>query len=141
MIPKHQQQALSSAYREACNNYLSAFADKHGFDMVDCTWVADEPGGVAIIGDYYAHMADIVTDIDKDAPVNAWLAWYDYALECGDLGMPNVCNYQSWLKGCPRYSKEKLEEISSLKRQAERARKLLEITIRNSEPSLPVHSF
>lgn len=141
MIPKHQQQALSSAYREACNNYLSAFADKHGFDMVDCAWVSDEPGGVAIIGDYYSNMADIVTDIDKNAPVKEWFAWYNYTLECNDLGMPNVCNYQSWLRGCPRYSEEKLEEIRSLKRKLEMSRKILEIAIRDSETTIPANPF
>ena len=132
MIPKHQQKALQAAYADACNNYLAAFADKHGFDMHDCAWVADEPGEVALIGDYYADMATITTDINENAPEKEWLAWYDYSSECAELNLPDKCNFHSWIHGCPRYSEEKLEYLRSLKRKAEMTEKIFQMAIRDA---------
>ena len=45
-------------------------------------------------------MVTIRIDIDRDAPVDEWIEWYDYTLRLGMLDAPYP-NYDSWLRGCP----------------------------------------
>lgn len=119
-MEEKKRKTLRSVYNSACNNYLEAFAKKHGFDMSDCGWVADDPGGVATLGDYYTDMATIITDIDMNAAEEEWLKWYDYSAECHELNLP-VCNFNSWLMGCPRHSKETIERLHTLRKEVQDA--------------------
>lgn len=122
--------SLQSDYRQACDAYLAAFVEKHEFSMHDCAWVADQPGGIASIGDYFVNMQEIITDIDTDAPADEWFAYYDYSMECHDLGL-TCCNYQSWLKNCPTYSPETMERLRQLKRNVSEAEEILRKEIIN----------
>lgn len=124
--------SLQSAYRKACDDYLAAFAEKHEFSKYDCSWVADQPGGIASIGDYFVNMQDIITDIDTDAHPDEWLAYYDYSLDCHGLGL-TCCNYQSWLRGCPTYSPETLERLRKLQRDVSDAEATLRKAIKEAE--------
>lgn len=132
--------SLQSSYRQACDAYLAAFAEKHEYSMHDCSWIADEPGGTAIIGDYVVSMQEIITDIDTDAPADEWLAYYDYSLECTDLGL-TCCNYKSWLKDCPTYSPEKLEELRALKRNISEAEAIFRQAIKEAETTIDRNPF
>ena len=124
--------SLQSDYRQACDAYLAAFVKKHEFPMHDCSWVADEPGGIASIGDYFVNMQDIITDIDTDAHPDEWFAYYDYSMECHGFGL-TCCNYQSWLKGCPTYSPETLERLRKLQRDVSDAEATLRKAIKEAE--------
>lgn len=124
--------SLQSAYRKACDDYLAAFAEKHEFAMHDCSWVADEPGGTALIGDYCASMTEIIADIDCDAPVDEWIAYYDYSIECADLGLP-YCSYRNWLRNCPTYSPEKLAELRALKHNVEEAGEIFRKAVKEAK--------
>ena len=124
--------SLQSDYRQACDAYLAAFVKKHEFPMHDCSWVADEPGGIASIGDYFVNMQEIITDIDTDARPDEWFAYYDYSMECHSLGL-TCCNYQSWLKGCPTYSPETLERLRKLQRDVSDAEATLRNAIKEAE--------
>ena len=124
-MDEKKKKTLQSVYKTACDNYLEAFAEKHGFDPSDCEWVANQPGGVAMVGDYYVDMQTILTDIDKDAPEEAWLGWYDYQLEVQMLELPKQCNFRSWIHGCPRYSEETLARFRALHNEVERAKRRL----------------
>lgn len=124
--------SLQSDYRQACDAYLAAFAEKHEFSKYDCAWVADQPGGIASIGDYFVNMQEIITDIDTDTPADKWLAYYDYSLECHDLGL-TCCNYQSWLRGCPTHSPETLERLRKLQRDVSDAEATLRNAIKEAE--------
>ena len=122
-------------YNTACNNYLEAFAEKHGFDMSDCGWIADDPGGVATIGDYFADMSTITADIDMNAHEEEWIRWYDYCLVCNELELP-VCNFNSWLMGCPRHSKETIDRLRALRKNVTDAEKLLRQAIEEEKNRL-----
>lgn len=127
---KIDKEKLRRDYTQACNAYLHAFADKHEMDREDCRWVAEEPGGIAEIGDYYVGMDVITTDIEMDAPEEEFLKWYDYSLRCDELGLPDKCNYSSWLRGCPRYSDEAFERIAALRKIVEESGERLKRAIR-----------
>lgn len=124
--------SLQSDYRQACDAYLAAFVKKHEFSMHDCSWVADQPGGIASIGDYFVNMQDIITDIDTDVHPDEWLAYYDYSMECHGLGL-TCCNYQSWLKGCPTHSPETLERLRKLQRDVSDAEATLRKAIKEAK--------
>lgn len=131
-----QREELRQAYSDACNNYLKAWCEKHDLPMEDDPWVAQEPGGIALIGDYFVDMQTILTDIDMDAPEEEWWNWYDYSLETSEVGLPDKCNFKSWLMGCPRYSEEALERIAELRKSVNKAQDILERAIKEEVDKL-----
>lgn len=135
-MSKQERKALRASYDDACNQYLAAFAAKHGIDRSDCDWVGDEPGGVAMIGDWFASMEVITLDIDRDAPEGEFLKWYDYGLRCDELELPDKCNYRSWLQGCPRYSEEAFERIAALRKTLQEAGERMQRAIREEADAL-----
>ena len=135
-MENEERKQLKEAYRKACDAYLMAFADKHGFVYEDCDWVGGDPGGCASAGDYFVDMQTIVADIDMDAPEDQWIQWYDYTLECLELGLPSKCNFESWLRGCPRYSERTFNRMRSLRKNVENAKALLEKAIEEEKQNL-----
>ena len=123
-----KRKTLQTMYRNACNNYLEAFAKKHDFDVRDCDWVGNEPGGIATVGDYYVDMQTIIHDIDSDAPEEEFVKWYDYQMSCAEAELTS-CNFQSWLRGCPRHPDETFERLSRLRKEVEDARQRLVLAV------------
>ena len=133
-ISEHIRKVALNDYTVACNQLLRLFCDKHEYDYDPMGWVAGEPGTIASIGDYFVDMATIIADIKMEAPEDEFLKWYDYTLELGTIN-PTIPtpNYESWLRGCPRYSEE---HIASLRRSAQRveeAKQALEELIRETK--------
>ena len=118
---------LKERYTNICNEYLQRFCIKQGYHYEpDEAWIAGDAGDCATIGDYVFGFNEIRYDIDNDVPKGKIIAWYDYVLEIHTLGLPNTINYPSYCKGAPLpYSKEKIEEIRTLKKQVEQAEKTL----------------
>ena len=113
------KEKLKKDYENACNAYLKAFCEKHefyGLDNPETFWIGDEPGGIANCGDLTFDMATIVTDIDKDAPEEELLKWYDYCMDASDFKLP-IPNFHSWLHGCPRLNHSELDELRKSKRK------------------------
>lgn len=120
---KLTREELRLNYKEACNAYLRAFCEKHGYDYEPDTWVANDPGGIAEIADMFVSMADIITDIDRDAPEEEYAEYYDYCLRVGSIagGELTVPNYDSWLRGCPRMSEEQIKRLEELQQDIRKA--------------------
>ena len=115
------KELLKKNYSNACNNYLEAFCEKHEFNGLDSPltyWIGDEPGGIANCGDLIFDMATIITDIDEDAPEEELLKWYDYTVEASEFNLPTP-NFHSWLHGCPRSTKETLDNLRRMKANLE----------------------
>ena len=127
-MEEKKRKTLQTMYRNACNNYLEAFAEKHDFDVRDCDWVGNEPGGIATVGDYYVDMQTIIHDIDSDAPEEEFVKWYDYQMSCAEAELTS-CNFQSWLRGCPRHPDETFERLSRLRKEVEEARQRLVLAV------------
>ena len=118
---------LKERYRNICNEYLQRFCIKQGYDYEpDDAWVAGNAGDCVTIGHYVFGFDEIRYDIDNDVPKGKILAWYAYVLEIYALGLPKTINYPSYCKGATLpYSKEKIEEIRTLKKQVEKAEETL----------------
>jgi hypothetical protein len=124
---------LQTQYRNACNAYLFAFCQKHEFEYDENAWVANRPGEVACVADYFVDMQTIVDDIDLDAPEDVFFEWYDYTLELGSMGVQGLPNFRSWVKGCPRKSEQEIQEIRDLHQRVEDAKTQLEELINNKK--------
>ena len=59
-------------------------------------------------------------DVDLPATEDEFLKWYDYCLEAAEFGLTTP-NYKSWVKGCPRTSKESFDNLRAIKHNLERA--------------------
>lgn len=98
---------LKRDYEAACNAYLKAFCEKHDYDFDDVSWIGGRVGESADIADCCVDLSVIRTDIDRDAPEDEFLKWYDYDLSIGMTGGHSM-NYQSWLSGAPRKSETEI---------------------------------
>lgn len=109
---------LKRDFEDACNAYLKAFCEKHGYDYEDAVdfWVAGDIGDVVMCGDQFVSMETIRIDIDMDAPEEELLRWYDYTTEAGAYNLPTM-NFRSWLKGAPRIPQESIENIKTRKQE------------------------
>lgn len=112
---KLTREELRLSYNAVCNAYLAAFCEKHGYDYEPDAWVGDDPGGIAEVGDLFVSMADMLTDIDRDAPEEEYIKYYDYCMRVGGIcdGKLNTPNYDSWLRGCPRMDEEQIARLES----------------------------
>ena len=118
------REELRLNYNAACNAYLAAFCEKHGYDYDPDMWASNAPGGIAEVGDIFVIMPDILTDIDRDAPKEEYVKYYAYCMRVRSIagGRLKTPNYGSWLQGCPRMDEEqiaRLEEFQSGIRDAE----------------------
>ena len=112
------REELRLNYNAACNAYLAAFCEKHGYDYDPYMWVGSDPGGIVAVGDLFVSMQDILTDIDRDAPKEEYIKYYDYCLRVSSIanGELKTPNYDSWLQGCPRLNKEQIAQMEKLQR-------------------------
>jgi len=102
---------IKKQHKMACDAYLRAFCEKHGYDIEDARWVADRPGEIAEVCDYFVDMTTIIDDIDLDAPEEEFLKWYDYTLELGMMGKKGLPNFRSWVRGCPRCREQDIAKL------------------------------
>lgn len=103
--------SLKYRYENACNAYLSKFCSNTG--LSNDGWVVREAGGVALVGDYFIGMQDLISAVESKIGIDEFLEWYDYCLIVSD-GSPNL---RSWLAGCPRKSEEELEQIEATRKR------------------------
>lgn len=115
------KEELKRCYTDACNAYLRVFCEKHefyGLDNPETYWIGDEPGGIANCGDLTFDMATIVTDIDKEAPEEELLKWYDYTIEASEFNLP-IPNFEHWLIGCQRTPSKWFENMRAKRKEFE----------------------
>ena len=87
---------LIDNYEVACNDLAYAFAERLGFNRYDCRWVADEPGGVFEMSDYYIGMQEITAGLRLNAKWDEFSEWYDYNLRAHHVGV-YFPNFENWL--------------------------------------------
>lgn len=76
-------------------------------------------------------MADMLTDIDRDAPEEEYIKYYDYCMLVGAIanGELEIPNYDSWLRGCPRLDEEQIARLEELQRDIRDAELHLRVAI------------
>lgn len=116
MKPTHEELKLN--YTAACNAYMAAFCEKHGFDYEPDAWVGGDPGGIAEINDLFVSMDDMRADIDRAAPEEEYAKYYDYCLRIHSIADCELKtpNYDRWLRGCPRIEEEQIARLEELRR-------------------------
>ena len=111
---------LKDSYEDACEKYLQAFCANYEFQYERNAWVANEVGTIANVGDYFFDFDVIKYCVDNDLKdSNELLNWYDHTLNCGHLGL-SIPNFESWHKGCPRVSDNKIEKLLAIKYDLEK---------------------
>ncbi|WQJ53523.1 MAG: hypothetical protein [Wendovervirus sonii] len=120
---------LKENWKNICNEYVQAFADKHEYDIEyelknDYLWVGNDPGTIACIGDMFIGIDEIRYDIDYDVPENYFEEWYWKHLEAYE-NKQTYMNYESFCKGCPDPN-EKERVLTILKNRVEDAKRSLE---------------
>jgi len=119
------KEMLKTKYAIACDAYLREFCKKHGYDYSDAYWVGDQTGGIADINEIFVSMQTIIDDIELDAPEDELTKWYDYCVEMSFLGAETTPNFSSWVKGCPRKTKEQIEAMKESKKKIEELKDML----------------
>lgn len=107
---------LKRDFENACNAYLKAFCEKHGYDYEGTYWAGGDIGGMVLCGDQFVSIDTIRTDIDMDAPEEEFLKWYDYTSEVTAYDLPSM-NFQNWLKRAPRIPRESIENIKARRQE------------------------
>ena len=131
------REVLKKSYEDACNAYLEAFCEKHGFDYDEAanSWVANVVGDCCLLGDYCVPFDEMKIDIDMDAPNEEYWNYYEYSLEAYDLGF-NCPNYANWLRGCPRLSEEERKSLREAKNRVYEVQKEFERILKEENEKL-----
>lgn len=131
------KELIKQQYIDACNAYLEAFCEKHGFDYDEAanSWVAGIVGDCCMLGDFCVSFEDMKTDIDRDTVKSAYWQYHDYFIEINDLGF--ICpNYANWLSGCPRVSEELIKSLREAKNRVYDAQKDFERILKEEKDKI-----
>lgn len=127
---------LAQTFDKLANDYVECFIKEY-FTFSDGSrlegyWVADEPGGMLEVGDYYFNYDTIRFCVDYGVEYDTLMKWYDYCLRVGMLeqSLPTP-NLKSWIKGCPIYDENELERLEKLKAIIEAQKEELKECINN----------
>ena len=117
-------QLLNQRYTEACEEYLKAFCESYELSYEEDSWVGDEVGTIAMVGDHYFDFNDVIKyAVDNQLrDYDELLEWEDYVLFAQEYNQ-TIPNFPSWHKGCPRLSKESQKHLRTLKERFEKAQK------------------
>lgn len=128
---KLTREKLKLNYNAACSAYLAAFCKKHDCVYDPAAWINNCPGGIAEVGYLLVSMDDMMTDIDRDAPKEEYVKYYDYCMRVKSLagGKLATPNYDNWLRGCPRISEGQIARLEELNRDVWGAEMNLEVEI------------
>lgn len=126
--------SLKTRYQDICNIYLQEFITKHDFpceyDSND-VWVGNNPGTIAMLGDFFVAFDDIRYDIDNNIPEEKYIQWYSRYEELSFLGLKYM-NYPSFCKGAPEpYTEEQINNIMVARERVNRAKEDLEKCMRD----------
>ena len=112
---------LNKRYTEACEEYLKAFCDAYEMPYEKDSWVGNEVGTIAMVGDHYFDFNDVIKyAVDNQLKdYDELLEWEDYILFALEYNQ-TIPNFQSWHKGCPRLSKDAQKHLQGLKERLEK---------------------
>jgi hypothetical protein len=121
--------SLKARYQDICDTYLQEFITKHDFPCEyngNDVWVGNNPGTIAMLGDFFVAFDDIRYDIDNNIPEEKYIQWYSRYEELSLLEL-KFMNYQSFCKGAPDpYTEEQVESIIEAKNRVHVAKENLE---------------
>lgn len=111
---------LIKNYENAVNAIIEEFKKKQELTSNDGYWIANQIGEVYDFGDTYTFdFNDVLLDIKENAVKGEIFNWRNYMLRIWQLNnmaggvLLNEINYRSWLKDCPRLTKNELDTIEN----------------------------
>lgn len=113
------KEKLKKNFEDSCEAYVKAMLNNFEIDRSSCFWVADEIGGVLIVGDVLSlDMMDIIYIVNNDVPYEECLEWTDYNCSATEFNF-NLLNLESWHMGAPRVPQETFEKLRGMKKEME----------------------
>jgi hypothetical protein len=110
------KQQLREDWEKACNGFLVELLRMWELDGHYGYWIGEDVGGVYDYGgELCIGMDDIIYCVEHDVTEEEYREWSDYCVEASEFGF-DTPNLRSWIKGCPRTSKETFDHLRSLKK-------------------------
>lgn len=106
---------LKEQFEKTANTYLVELLRMYEWDSRDGFWIGDEVGGTYAYGDSWFFSYDEMRYIvENDVPFDVYDEWADYVMFAIEFNQ-NQPNLKSWVKGCPRLSKDEQKKLIDLK--------------------------
>ena len=112
---------LRQEFDKVVNKYVATLLKMYEWDAYYGYWIADDTTGIYAYGDnHFIALHDLIYIVDNKVPEEKLDEWEEYCLWAHDHNHP-VPNIHSWVKGCPRVSKEEIKRLDSAREDFEDA--------------------
>ena len=113
---------LKEQWEKACNGYLVELLRMWELDAHYGYWIGGEEGSVYDYGDgmFTIGIDDMIYCVDCDVTREQYIEWQEYFCDATEFGF-DTPNLRSWIRGCPRTSKETFDTLRMLKQRLQDA--------------------
>ena len=110
------KQQLKEDWEKACNGYLVELLRMWELEAWYGYWIGNEEGSLYDYGDgmFTINMDNIIYCVLNDITHEQYMEWQEYCCEAAEFGF-DTPNLRSWIRGCPRTSKETFDKLRALK--------------------------
>ena len=107
---------LKEQWRQAVRGYQLALLNMWELDAHYGYWIGGEEGSVYDYGDgtFTIGIDDMIYCVDCDVTREQYIEWQEYICDASEFGF-DTPNLRSWIRGCPRTSKETFYTLRMLK--------------------------
>ena len=117
MKVKMDKKKLRERFDKVVADYVAALLKMYDWDERYGYWVADDTTGVYAYGDnHFISLSDVMYIVDNDVQETTLEEWEEYCLWAHEFNQP-IPNLASWVKGCPRASKDEMEALRNAKQE------------------------
>ncbi len=112
------KQQLKEQWKKACKGFLDELLRMWELDAHYGYWIGDEDGTLYDYGDgmFTINMDDIIYCVLVDITREQYMEWQEYICDASEFGF-DTPNLRSWIRGCPRTSKETFDTLRMLKQR------------------------
>ena len=109
--------SIQNDFKRIAYSYADALCELFELNKEEGWWIGDDIGGVYCNGDMYCITFDEIRYIvDNGISKDEFLEYEEYVSFCLEFNL-SAPNFQSWVNGCPRHSKETIQYLRKLKRE------------------------
>lgn len=130
-----QVSEIQKNYKDAIEQYCTAFCEKHGDEYNPKRWMYEEMGGLYLLeGKTPFSIDDIRFDIDNDIPSETLFKWKEYQYRLALLGTGLTVTYKDYVHGFRPYTEAQLMRMRELTEQREATEKEFKELIDSYKP-------
>ena len=112
---KKQVSKRRSNFDKAVGEYVAALLKMYDWDGHYGYWISDDTTGIyAYEDDHFIALSDLIYIVDNDVPLATLEEWDEYCVWANEYNQ-TIPNLPSWVKGCPRLSKDEMAHLEKLK--------------------------